>query len=221
MTLHEGGERLPKAHESPQRKERRQSCETVQTLRAKHPLKYLLHSAGIPKSSFHYHIGKADPDAAAKTAVGEVCRRHKGRYGHRRIAAVLSWNKKKVQRIMGLLGLKAKVRSKKAYRPQAVGEASDNILNREFTAGKPADKWLTDVTEFKCTDGKLYLSPILDETFAKPPDVDAVQGVAAQRVQTYHTIGKRASSAQRRNAPQMAVLQRSPMCLIGKLRPIL
>ncbi|KPN74711.1 hypothetical protein AKG43_01350 [Neisseria sp. 74A18] len=25
-----------------------------------------------------------------------------------------------------------------------------------------------------------------DETFAKPPDVDAVQGVAAQRVQTYH-----------------------------------
>ena len=162
MTLHEGGERLPKAHESPQRKERRQSCETVQTLRAKHPLKYLLHSAGIPKSSFHYHIGKADPDAAAKTAVSEVYRRHKGRYGHRRIAAVLSWNKKKVQRIMGLLGLKAKVRSKKAYRPQAVGEASDNILNREFTAGKPADKWLTDVTEFKCTDGKLYLSPILD-----------------------------------------------------------
>ena len=131
-------------------------------MRAKHPLKYLLHSAGIPKSSFHYHIGKADPDAAAKTAVSEVYRRHKGRYGHRRIAAVLSWNKKKVQRIMGLLGLKAKVRSKKTYRPQAVGEASDNILNREFTAGKPADKWLTDVTEFKCTDGKLCLSSILD-----------------------------------------------------------
>ncbi|WP_421522827.1 DDE-type integrase/transposase/recombinase [Neisseria yangbaofengii] len=131
-------------------------------MRAKHPLKYLPHSAGIPKSSFHYHIGKADPDAAAKTAVSEVYRRHKGRYGHRRIAAVLSWNKKKVRRIMGLLGLKAKVRSKKAYRPQVIGEASDNILNREFTAGKPADKWLTDVTEFKCTDGKLYLSPISD-----------------------------------------------------------
>ncbi len=131
-------------------------------MRAKHPLKYLLYSADIPKSSFHYHIGKADPDAAAKTAVSEVYRQHKGRYGHRRIAAVLLWNKKKVQRIMGLLGLKAKVRSKKAYRPQAMGEASDNILNREFTASKPADKWLTDVTEFKCTDGKLYLSPILD-----------------------------------------------------------
>ncbi|OSI10150.1 transposase, partial [Neisseria dentiae] len=81
------------------------------------------------------------------TAGGEVYRRHKGGTGLRRIAAVLSGNKKKVRRIMGLLGLKAKVRSKKPYRPQAVGEASDNILNREFTAGKPADKWLTDVTE--------------------------------------------------------------------------
>ncbi|WP_308021806.1 IS3 family transposase, partial [Neisseria canis] len=108
----------------PQRKgrERRQSCETVQKLRAKHPLKYLLHSAGIPKSSFHYPIGKPDPDAAAKTAVSEVYRQHKGRYGQRRIAAVLSWNKKKVGRIMGLLGLKAKVRSKRTYRPQAKGK---------------------------------------------------------------------------------------------------
>ncbi|WP_416192206.1 IS3 family transposase [Neisseria sp. CCUG12390] len=131
-------------------------------MRAKHPLKYLLHSAGIPKSSFHYHIGKPDPDMEAKAAVSEVYYRHKGRYGHRRIAAVLSWNKKKVQRIMKLLGLKAKVRSKKAYRPQVIGETSKNILKRAFTADKAGVKWLTDVTGFKCTDGKLYLSPILD-----------------------------------------------------------
>lgn len=63
---------------------------------------------------------------------------------------------------MRLLGLKAKVRSKKAYRPQVIGETSKNILKRAFTADKAGDKWLTDVTEFKCTDGKLYLSPILD-----------------------------------------------------------
>lgn len=131
-------------------------------MRAKHPLKYLLHSAGIPKSSFHYHIGKPDPDKDAKAAVIEAYRQHKGRYGHRRIAAVLSWNTKKARRIMGLSGLKAKIRSKTAYRPQAMGETSENILNREFSAAKPNQKWLSDVTEFKCTDGKLYLSPILD-----------------------------------------------------------
>ncbi|UOO83912.1 IS3 family transposase [Neisseria dumasiana] len=94
--------------------------------------------------------------------MSEVYRQHKGRYGQRRIAAVLSWNKKKAGRIMGLLGLKAKVRSKRTCRPQAIGEAAANILNREFSAVKSRDKWLTDVTEFKCTDGKLYLSPILD-----------------------------------------------------------
>ncbi|ATD65651.1 hypothetical protein CGZ65_11000 [Neisseria weixii] len=38
------------------------------------------------------------------------------------------------------------------------------------------------------------------DAVTKLPDVDAVQGVAAQRVQTYHTIGMRASSIQRRNA---------------------
>ncbi|WP_158087940.1 hypothetical protein [Neisseria dumasiana] len=92
--------------------------------------------------------------------MSEVYRQHKGRYGQRRIAAVLSWNKKKAGRIMGLLGLKAKVRSKRTCRPQAIGEAAANILNREFSAVKSRDKWLTDVTEFKCTDGKLYLSPI-------------------------------------------------------------
>ncbi|PJO09036.1 hypothetical protein CRG49_009655 [Neisseria sp. N95_16] len=121
-----------------------------------------MHSAGIPKSSFYYHIGRPDPDIEAKAAVSEVYHQHKGRYGQRRIGAVLSWNKKKVQRIMRLLGLKAKVRNKKAYRPQVIGETSKNILKRAFTADKAGAKWLTDVTEFKCTDGKLYLSPILD-----------------------------------------------------------
>lgn len=43
---------------------------------------------------------------------------------------------------------------------------ADNILNREFRADKPNEKWLTDVTEFKWYEGievhKVYLSAILD-----------------------------------------------------------
>ena len=43
---------------------------------------------------------------------------------------------------------------------------SENILNREFHAEKPNEKWLTDVTEFKYYEGprvkKVYLSAILD-----------------------------------------------------------
>ena len=44
--------------------------------------------------------------------------------------------------------------------------APDNLLDRQFYAAKPNEKWLTDVTEFKWYEGtevhKLYLSAILD-----------------------------------------------------------
>ncbi|PEQ71081.1 DDE-type integrase/transposase/recombinase, partial [Bacillus cereus] len=37
-----------------------------------------------------------------------------------------------------------------------------NILNRNFQAEKPNEKWVTDITEFKLFGEKLYLSPMLD-----------------------------------------------------------
>ena len=50
-----------------------------------------------------------------------------------------------------------------AKNPQYLAE---NLLNRQFYAEKPNEKWLTDVTEFKWYEGievhKLYLSAILD-----------------------------------------------------------
>ena len=58
--------------------------------------------------------------------------------------------------------LKAPIRAKKAYRHPAMGEISEHLLKRRFKARKPNEKWLTDVTELKGSDGKLYLSPILD-----------------------------------------------------------
>ena len=63
---------------------------------------------------------------------------------------------------MKQLGLKALIRAKKAYRHPAMGEISEHLLKRRFKARKPNEKWLTDVTELKGSDGKLYLSPILD-----------------------------------------------------------
>ena len=44
---------------------------------------------------------------------------------------------------------------KKAQRPE-------NVLKRNFTATKPNEKWLTDITEVPCSDGKLYVAPVLD-----------------------------------------------------------
>ncbi|MCH4036034.1 MAG: IS3 family transposase [Lachnospiraceae bacterium] len=43
---------------------------------------------------------------------------------------------------------------------------AENVLHRDFTAERPNQKWLTDVSEFKYYTGievhKLYLSAILD-----------------------------------------------------------
>ena len=40
--------------------------------------------------------------------------------------------------------------------------APDNLLNRDFSAGAPNEKWLTDITEFQIPAGKVYLSPMID-----------------------------------------------------------
>ena len=42
------------------------------------------------------------------------------------------------------------------------GKIAPNLLNRDFHADKPNQKWVTDVTEFSLFGEKLYLSPILD-----------------------------------------------------------
>ena len=43
-----------------------------------------------------------------------------------------------------------------------IGKVADNLLNRNFHAGKPFEKLTTDITEFKIGEEKVYLSPVLD-----------------------------------------------------------
>jgi putative transposase len=64
---------------------------------------------------------------------------------------------------MGELGLKSIVRMKK-YRSYkgTVGKIAPNVLDREFNATKPNEKWITDITEFHLFGEKLYMSPMLD-----------------------------------------------------------
>lgn len=64
---------------------------------------------------------------------------------------------------MGLLQLKSLVRPKKyrSYRGE-VGRIAPNRLQREFSAERPNQKWVTDVTEFNVHGQKLFLSPVMD-----------------------------------------------------------
>ena len=78
-------------------------------------------------------------------------------------------NDKRVLRICRVLKIKSTIKysnngcTRHARNPQYLAE---NLLNRQFHADKPNEKWLTDVTEFKWYEGvtvhKVYLSAILD-----------------------------------------------------------
>lgn len=56
----------------------------------------------------------------------------------------------------------------KLHRPHGITKATteiqdrQNLLKRDFSAAKPMQKFLTDITEVQCSDGKLYVSPIMD-----------------------------------------------------------
>lgn len=64
---------------------------------------------------------------------------------------------------MNELGLVCRVRIKKyrSYKGE-VGKIAPNLLKRDFHAGEPNQKWVTDITEFSLFGEKLYLSPVLD-----------------------------------------------------------
>ena len=72
-------------------------------------------------------------------------------------------NHKTVSRLMKDLGLKCQVRIKRyrSYKGE-IGKVAPNLIDRNFHADAPNQKWTTDITEFSLFGKKLYLSPILD-----------------------------------------------------------
>lgn len=103
-----------------------------------------------------------------KDVIKLIYTENKQRIGYRRITLELknkgiTINHKTVQRLMKQLGLFCQVRMKKYNSHRGdVGKIAPNILERNFEANKPNQKWVTDITEFSLFGQKLYLSPILD-----------------------------------------------------------
>jgi transposase InsO family protein len=54
-----------------------------------------------------------------------------------------------------------KTRKYNSYKGE-ISPAAENLINRNFHAEYPNQKWLTDITEFSIKAGKAYLSPIID-----------------------------------------------------------
>lgn len=136
-----------------------------------HRLDVLLWAGKLPRSTYYYCCKThhaPDKYGEAKQHVMAIFNEHKGRYGYRRVTCALrkmgyELNHKTVQKLMVELQLKSPVRRKK-YRSYKghVGNVAPNTLQRDFTAQGPNQKWVTDITEFRVADEKLYLSPVLD-----------------------------------------------------------
>ena len=138
-------------------------------LRQEHALPALLRAATLSRSTFYYHAAQAGVtvENGLSDRIQRLYHHHQGRYGYRRITLALRReglcvNHKAVQRRMQVAGLKSLVRPKR-YRSYRGAQAHvSNVLAREFKAEAPNQKWVTDVTEFKIGQEKLYLSPIMD-----------------------------------------------------------
>lgn len=140
-------------------------------LRHNHRLSLLFEVSGLPKATYYYYVKqRVAPDkyGEVKEQIATIYTENRGRLGYRRITLELQnrgyhINHKTVQRLMKVLGLICMVRMKKykSYKGE-VGKVAPNLLERNFEADKPNQKWVTDVTEFSLFGKKIYLSPILD-----------------------------------------------------------
>ena len=144
----------------------------------KYPIEKLCAKLHICRSAYYKWL-KREPSKHQKTNeqlvewIKELYEAQNGILGYRQMTITVNrehkthFNKKRIYRLMQILHLQSVCRKKKYNYIKSTPEiTAENVLNREFYADTPNEKWLTDVTEFKYyVDGevrKLYLSAILD-----------------------------------------------------------
>lgn len=144
----------------------------IDALRNQFTLKELLQQLQLPKSSYFYQkqaLEKPDKYYKERQLIITIFNHNFCAYGYRRIHQALKnmgkkLSEKVVRRLMTEENLFVKFSRRKKYSSYAgeISPAHPNLLNRNFKARKPNEKWLTDITEFRISAGKIYLSPLVD-----------------------------------------------------------
>ena len=156
----------------------------IADLKRTYPVKDLLCEFNIPKSTFYdnfKYITKTEDDSfiylkpdkykKEKELILEIFNSSRCTYGYRRIKQALklqgvTLNHKTIKKLMKELNIKSQIRCRKKtnnYYNISSGIASSNIINRDFEASHPNEKWATDITEFKFINNeKFYLSVVID-----------------------------------------------------------
>ena len=140
------------------------------------PVGQLCKAVGVSRAAYYKwksrtESQKQSSDEQLASLISEIYQSQHGIPGYRQMKLILErrygikCNLKRAYRLMHVLGLRSVCRRKKHRRKKKApaGYIAENVLNREFTACQPNEKWLTDITEFQYGDGrKAYLSAILD-----------------------------------------------------------
>jgi putative transposase len=128
---------------------------------------------GISRAAYYAwrsRMDRADPDTERKQLILEVYDASKKTYGYRRISLAIRTegmliNHKAVLRLMNRLGIHSVARRRKVTIKMSqlpIYHRYENVLNRDFTATGPNQKWVTDITYIATQQGWAYLSTIKD-----------------------------------------------------------
>lgn len=142
----------------------------------RYSIQTLARALGVSRSGFYDWRDR--PDSTRAQRRGELADRvvdafveHHGVYGSRKIAAHLVEQKVRVcrntvARLMSDLGLHSKAqRRRKFVATTDSGHAypvADNVLGRDFTASKPDEKWVADITYVATDEGFVYMAAVMD-----------------------------------------------------------
>lgn len=131
----------------------RTSGETPKALRAR--------ELGVSRSTLYYKPKKPDKDWQLKCRIEEVLREYPS-YGSPRIALALKRNKKPVERVMKLFGIKAyRRRGRKWKKTKNIKVIYPNLLLTEYPSYEN-HIWATDFTYIPFHDGTVYVATVED-----------------------------------------------------------
>jgi len=110
---------------------------------------------------------RAQKDERLKVLIGESFARSRQTYGSPRVHVDLAGEHVGRNRVIRLMrGAKLVARVRRRYRSTTMSDhgqpVADNLLNREFEATAPNQRWVGDTTELLTSTGKFYLAAIVD-----------------------------------------------------------
>jgi len=118
-------------------------------------------SLGISRSQVYYRYRLPERDWAIKQNIETVLREHPS-YGHKRLAAHLGLNRKRIRRVMRMFGIKPYRRRGRKYRKNRKISAIYANLLFSTVPSCPNHIWTSDFTELSYRRTKVYVATVLD-----------------------------------------------------------